>query len=276
MESDERLVVGDCVPLLKAVPDASVDLAFSDPPFNIGFEYDLYEDKKKVDDYLGWCREWLSEVKRVLTPTGTFWLAIGDAFASELDLLCRRGLGFHRRSWCVWHYTFGVNCERKFTPSKANLFHYVVDPEDFTFNGDAIKVPSARQLVYKDKRAKSGGRLPNDVWALLPQKAEGLFSPEADVWFYPRVCGTFKERVDHPCQMPLAVLDRIIAVSSNPGDLVLDPFVGSGTTLVSAKRLGREYQGFELSPAYAAIARARLAATASPVVRQEQELAHAV
>lgn len=274
--TDDRLVVGDSLELLKGVEDSSVELVFSDPPFNIDYDrYDIYDDNRDADEYLAWSEEWLTQVKRVLTPNGSFWLAIGDAFASELDVMCRRRLGFHRRSWCIWTFSFGVNCTNKFTPSHTHLLQYVMDPKNFTFNGDAIKVPSARQLVYKDKRAKAGGRLPNDVWALLPQEAGSLFKEPGDVWFYPRVCGTFKERVDHPCQMPLAVLDRIITVSSNPGDTVLDPFVGSGTTLVSAKRLGREYQGFELSPAYAAIARARLAAVASPV-QQEKELAAAV
>lgn len=267
---ENEVVVGDCVEGMGELPIGCADLVFADPPFNIGYEYDVYDDRAEYADYLEFSRKWLSAVTRVLSPEGTFWLAIGDAFVAELDVMCRREFGLVRRSWVAWHYSFGVNCTNKFTPSKTNLLHYVADPKRFTFNANAVKVPSARQLVYKDKRAVSGGRLPNDVWALLPQKAEGLFGPEGDVWFVPRVCGTFKERVDHPCQMPLAVLDRIVRVSSNPGDLVLDPFVGSGTTLVSAKRLGRRYAGFELSPNYAAIARARLAAVSAP----EEELAH--
>jgi len=93
---------------------------------------------------------------------------------------------------------------------------------------------------------------------LRPQEDERFFPPESDTWYVSRVCGTFHERVDHPCQMPEAVLERIIRVSSNPGDMVLDPFAGSGTTLAVAKKLGRHYLGIELSPNYAEAIRKRL------------------
>src|SRR5262249_62243889 len=91
------------------------------------------------------------------------------------------------------------------------------------------------------------------------QEADRLSAPEDDTWYVPRVCGTFKERTGHPCQMPEAVLERIIRVATNPGDLVLDPFAGSGTTLATAYRLGRDYVGIELSPTYADAVRERLA-----------------
>lgn len=239
-----QLLSGDCVAGMKAMEAGSIDLVFADPPFNIGYEYDEYNDAKTDDDYLQWSSSWLCEAKRVLKPDGTFWLAIGDTYASNLDMMCRQALGFHRRSWVVWHYTFGVNCKRKFTPSHTHLFHYVVNPKAFTFNADAIKVPSARQAKYGDKRAAAGGRLPDDTWQ------------------FSRVCGTFKERVEHPCQMPEAVLDRIIRVSSNPGDLVLDPFAGSGTTLAVAEKLGRRSRGFEISEKYSQVIADRMAAIA--------------
>jgi site-specific DNA-methyltransferase (adenine-specific) len=145
---------------MRDLPPACVDLAFADPPFNICYDYDLYRDRRPPKEYLDWCASWATPLKRVLKPNGTFWLAIGDDYASDLDVLMRRELGFHRRSWVVWYYTFGVNCARKFTPSHVHLFHYVADPDDFTFNADTMKVPSARQRVYRDKRAKAGGRLP--------------------------------------------------------------------------------------------------------------------
>src|SRR4029079_6727916 len=95
-------------------------------------------------------------------------------------------------------------------------------------------------------------------WVLRPQEDDRCFRPDGDTWYVPRVCGTFKERTAHPCQMPEAVLERIIRVSSNPGDVVLDPFAGSGTTLAVAKRLGRKYFGSELSEEYAVAVRSRL------------------
>ncbi len=94
---------------------------------------------------------------------------------------------------------------------------------------------------------------------LRPQEDERFFGPETDTWYVSRVCGTFRERGEHPCQMPEALLERIVRVSSNPGDLVLDPFAGSGTTLAVAKRLRRRYLGMELSAAYAAAIDERLA-----------------
>jgi site-specific DNA-methyltransferase (adenine-specific) len=197
----------------------------------------------------------------VLRPDGTFWLAIGDEYAAELKVMATRELGFTCRSWVVWYYTFGVNCKYKFSRSHAHLFHFVKDPASFTFNLDAIRVPSARELVYADKRANSKGRLPDDTWILRPQDLPEGFGPEENTWYFPRVCGTFKERSGwHGCQMPEQLLGRIIRACSNPGETVLDPFAGSGTTLAVAKKLGREFLGFELSEAYAARVRERLAA----------------
>ena len=126
------------------------------------------------------------------------------------------------RNWIVWHYTFGVNCTRKFNRSHAHIFYYVADPKRFTFNADAVRVPSARQTTYADRRANPVGKLPDDTWVLRPQEDDRFFDPAADTWYVPRVCGTFKERGDHPCQMPLALLERIVRVASHPGDLVLD------------------------------------------------------
>ena len=252
----------DCIEGMSRIAEGSVDLAFADPPFNIGYKYDVYEDRKAAQDYLDWTRKWGEALVRTLKPTGTFWLAIGDDFAAELKLIFQRELGLFCRSWVIWYYTFGVNCKYKFSRSHTHLFHFIKDPKDFTFNADAIRVPSARQLVYNDSRAVSGGRLPDDTWILRPQDAPESFQPEEDVWYFPRVCGTFKERSGwHGCQMPEQLLGRIIKACSNPGETVLDPFSGSGTTLVVAKKLERHYIGFELSRNYANQARSRLKTT---------------
>jgi site-specific DNA-methyltransferase (adenine-specific) len=251
---------GDCLSLMSKVPTGSVHLAFADPPFNIGYDYDAYDDRLSADAYLDWSKKWMGEIVRVLRPDGTFWLAIGDEYAAELKVIATRELGLTCRSWVVWYYTFGVNCKQKFSRSHAHLFHFVRDPAAFTFNTDAIRVPSARELVYGDKRANPTGRLPDDTWILRPQDLPEGFGAAEDTWYFPRICGTFKERSGwHGCQMPEQLLGRIIRASSREGETVLDPFGGSGTTLAVAKKLGRSFLGMELSEAYADKICARLA-----------------
>lgn len=253
----------DCVAGMGQLEAGSVDLAFADPPFNIGYDYDVYDDRKEQEHYLAWSKEWIAGVHRVLKPNGTFWLAIGDEYAAELKILSQE-IGFHCRSWVIWYYTFGVNCKMKFSRSHAHLFHFVKNPKKFTFNANdkGIRVPSARQLVYADDRANPNGRLPDDTWILRPQDLPEGFSADEDTWYFPRVAGTFKERAGfHGCQMPEQLLGRIIRASSNeadPPELVLDPFSGSATTLVVAKKLKRNFVGFDLSADYVTRGRKRL------------------
>ena len=154
-------------------------------------------------------------------------------------------MGLHPRNWIIWYYTFGQNMKNKFCRAHTHILYFSKDPAEYTFNDDLLRYPSARHTEYQDLRANPAGRLPNDVWDE-----------------FPRVCGTFKERDGfHGCQLPEALLQRIIMASSNPGDVVLDPLVGSGTTAAAAKRLGRKYVGIDLSPEYVKRARERLQAT---------------
>jgi site-specific DNA-methyltransferase (adenine-specific) len=253
----------DCVDGLRRLPPGVIDLAFADPPFNIGYQYDVYDDNRDYHAYLDWTREWMGEVCRVLKPDGTFWVAIGDEYAAEIKLLAQNDLHLICRSWVIWYYTFGVNCTKKFSRSHAHLFYFVKDARQFTFNdNDAhVRVPSARQLVYADARANPAGRLPDDTWILRPQDIGDGFKSGHDTWYFPRVAGTFKERAGfHGCQMPEQLLGRIVRGCSNSGDVVLDPFAGSGTTLTVAKKLGRQWLGFELSQEYAQKATSRVAA----------------
>jgi len=250
---------GDCVQTLSQIPDGCVHLAFADPPFNIGYEYDEYDDRLDSEKYIEWSKAWMAQIHRVLSPVGAFWLAIGDEYAAELKIEAQK-LGFVCRSWVVWYYTFGVNCKMKFTRSHAHIFHFVRHPDCFTFNGDDIRVPSARQLVYNDKRAESKGRLPDDTWILRPQDCPEGFNADEDTWYFPRVAGTFKERAGfHGCQMPEQLLGRIIRVCSNEGEVVLDPFSGSATTIAVAKKLNRRFLACELSKEYVTMGTQRLA-----------------
>jgi site-specific DNA-methyltransferase (adenine-specific) len=232
MELD-TVVNADCIKWLNEQPEGFADLVFADPPFNIGYQYDVYEDKLAYDEYYKWTGKWMAGCVRALKPAGTFWIAIGDDYAAEIRMLGRK-LGLTLRNWVIWHYTFGQNTKRKFCRSHAHLFYFVRDPKVFTFNEHAIRVFSDRQREYHDKRANPAGRLPDDTWSE-----------------FARVCGTFGEREGwHPCQMPETLLLRIIRSCSRAGDVVFDPFAGSGTTLAAAKRLGRHWLGTEMSPNY--------------------------
>jgi len=260
MPETNQIVQGDSIAVLNSGPEGWIDLVFADPPFNIGYLYHGYNDRQNHDDYLKFSKEWMTAVHRALKPTGSFYLAIGDAYAADLTVIARREIGFHLRNWIIWHYTFGQQPKNRFAASHTHILYFTKDPKEFTFNRDAIRVASARQTTYKDVRANPKGKLPDDVWYLRPPEApEPMFDPACDTWNVSRVCGTFKEREGwHGCQMPIGVLDRIIKASSNPGDIVLDPFNGSGTTVVSAALLGRQYVGIDQSEEYVGYARKRL------------------
>ncbi len=278
---ENELAVGDCIELMRSWPTGSVDLVFADPPYNIGYEYDQYDDKRTRDDYVAWTADWIDAAVGVLKPTGSLYILIGDEYAADVRMHLRAHERAGRlvfRNWIIWHYTFGQNCKLKFNRSHAHLFYAVgsvavgrgdiTKNPPFAFNRDAIAVPSARQTTYGDRRANPKGKLPDDTWYLRPQEtpADDYFQAESDTWYVSRLCGTFKERVGwHPCQLPEALLERVIKVSSREGDLVLDPFAGSGTTLAVANRLGRRWLGCELSDDYAAKATQRILETASSV-----------
>ncbi|MBK9120907.1 MAG: site-specific DNA-methyltransferase [Phycisphaerales bacterium] len=237
----DTIYCGDSIELLNAAPAGSVDLVFADPPFNIGYVYDRYNDDRPDAEYVLWTRDWMAACVRILKSTGSFYIAIGDEFAADIRVLGRE-LGLHLRNWIIWHYTFGQSAKTKFARGHTHIFYFTKDRTEFTFNDHLLRFPSARHTEYQDLRANPLGRLPDDVWTE-----------------FPRVCGTFKERAGfHGCQMPEALLMRIVSASSNPGEVVLDPFIGSGTTAAAAKRLGRRYVGIDLSPEYAAHVRARL------------------
>ena len=253
---ENEIVYGDCVNLLKEQLEARdnkpfADLVFADPPFNIGYEYDKYHDKLEYDAYLEWSRDWMTACRDVLTDQGSMWIAIGDEYAAELKVILRE-LGMNFRNWIIWYYTFGQNTKKKFSRSHTHILYYTKDEKEFIFNDMEIRVPSARQTKYNDKRADSRGRIPDDTWILRPQEIDGeAFVDNEDTWHFSRVCGTFKERRGfHGCQMPEKLLERIIKVASNPDSMVIDPFSGSGTTAAAACRHGRRFLTFDISENY--------------------------
>lgn len=232
--------MGDCIEVLGKVSEPFADLIFADPPFNIGYKYDQYNDNQKRENYISWTNQWMQACYRILKPNGSFYIAIGDDYAADVKLIADQ-LKLEMRNWIIWHYTFGQQTKNKFARSHTHILYFVKDKNDFIFNADRIRVISDRQKVYRDKRANPAGKMPDDVWNE-----------------YPRVCGTFKERMNFPCQMPESLLARIIHVSSNEGNWVLDPFSGSGTTAVVAHKLKRIYTGIEISEEYVKESRIRI------------------
>ncbi len=238
-----QVVWGDCVEVLRRAPEPFADLVFADPPFNIGYKYDKYHDKKAKDRYLAWTRDWIGACVGALKPHGSIYIAIGDEYAAHIKLILEDELRLTLRNWVIWHYTFGQQTKNKFARAHTHILYFVKNAKNFTFNDGMVRVISDRQKKYSDKRANPAGKMPDDVWNE-----------------HPRVCGTFSERTGFPCQMPESLLARIIRVSSNEGEWVLDPFCGSGTTAVVAHKLRRRYTTIDLSETYAEAARERIAA----------------
>lgn len=247
-DPDWEIRHGDCLTILPSLSEKA-RLVFADPPYNIGINYGEGQAADRLDDdaYLAWVEKWLTACRDLLTADGSLWVLIGDEYAAEYVVMLKR-LGLKIRSWIKWFETFGVNCANNFNRCSRHLLYCVRDPQNFVFNTEAVTRPSDRQLKYQDKRANPGGKIWDNVWGINPP--------------IPRLTGTCKERVpDFPTQLPLALLEPIVLCASEPGDLVVDPFNGSGSSGVAAIRNNRRYFGIEKSAEFTKISRMRLAAT---------------
>ena len=233
------LLTGDAVELLKTFPDDSVDLVCTDPPYNLGKNYGNNIDWKQWHEYEEFTRSWLKETKRILQPTGSLYVFMGIRFISQLFLILQE-MNFHLNGWITWHYTQGMGRIKGFSPRHEDIL-YFKKSDKYTFNLDDIRIP---QKFYR-KRNNMKGANPGDVWQ------------------FSHLHYSNPERLDHPTQKPEALMKRIILASSNENDLVLDPFVGSGTTCVAAKMLGRKWIGIDVNPGYIEISRERLRKKAS-------------
>lgn len=241
--ADSKIVCGDCLEQLPKV--GAPRLIFADPPYNIGIDYGKgsQADKVPADLFLSWCGQWIGACRDAMTADGSLWVMINDDWADHVALLLRAA-GFHRRAWIKWYETFGVNCQDNFNRTSRHIFYCVKDRRRFAFFPEAVTRPSDRQSKYADKRANPAGKIWDDVWQI------------------PRLTGNHPERMPFfPTQVPLAILRAIVGCASAPGDLVVDPFSGSGTTGVACRQLGRRFIGIELNAEYVKRARARIAAT---------------
>jgi DNA modification methylase len=244
--------VGDCRAVLGRLPAGFADLAVPDPPFNFGEPYGGWDDRLPRADYERFTYEWLDGCVRALAPHGALWPVVPDHIAAEV-VIHLKGRGLELVNWVVWHFRFGVWRDGSFIVSKVHLPYFVKGRRGRRWNPGAVLVPSDRGSRYADPRTRRtrtpGLRVPLDVWG-----ADGAK-------FWGRVQGNNRERRPaHPNQLAERLLERIIRATSDPGDLVLDPFLGSGTTCTVARALGRRSLGIELNPAFAASAFERIKA----------------
>jgi len=203
-----------------------VHLCFLDPPDNEGRNYTGYNDKLKIEEYKRLLRAWL--LNAVLITDGPVFFSVAEKWMPEVEMIIRNsGIPLIQR--IIWTYSFGQSNRTRYAPCFRPIF-WLNEP---TIYPEKIKIPSARQVKYNDKRAAKNGKLPNNVWD------------------FPRICGTFKERRKfHPTQHPEDLLRRIVLGHSQEGDVVLDGFVGSGTTAYVCKELGRQCIGIDVSEFY--------------------------
>ncbi|MFG0258289.1 MAG: DNA-methyltransferase [Phycisphaerales bacterium JB043] len=255
--------MGDSRELLRTLPECvegKVDLIFADPPFNWQVPYDEWDDGMTRDAYLSFTHDWLDGCVDALAPHGSLWVNIPDDSAAEIVVhLKKRGL--EMINWCVWHFRFGQHRRGNFIVSKVHALYFAKDASNRVWNEEPILEPSDRATTYFDPRTHNkregtaGMRVPLDVWY-------------GKNWG--RIQGNNKERrANHENQIPEVYLERVIRACSNEGDLVLDPFLGSGTTATVARELKRRSIGFEYSASNAASAFERIEKGALRVRRDE-------
>lgn len=232
---------GDSRNLLKDIPDGSVKLAITSPPYNIGKPYGKYKDKIPLDAWSELISDITTEIYRVLTPDGSFFLNLSPVpFGENKEILplpyigydIMKKSGFYIRNIITWTFNNMQNCTQRLSGRYENIIWGVKDLKNYVFNLDDVRIP---YITKNDKRLEGGtGRNPTDVW------------------FFNRVNNMTKGKLglSHPTVYPIDMIERIIKMSSNPGDTVLDPFLGSGTTVVAALKLDRKGIGFELDQSY--------------------------
>jgi DNA modification methylase len=230
------LACGDATEIMRGLPAQSVNLLIADPPYNLGKDYGVSRDMKAWHEYEDFTREWLAAAIRLLTPTGSLYVFMGVRFISKLFAILEDDFKVKFNGWITWHYTQGMGRKLGFSPRHEDILFFT-RTDKFTFNLDAVRIPQK----YFRTRNNMAGANPGDVWQ---------FS-------HVHYCSA--EREEHPTQKPEALMERMIVASSNEGDLVLDPFVGSGTTCRVADILRRRWIGLDLNPDYIAMGEKRLA-----------------
>ncbi|MCD6385191.1 site-specific DNA-methyltransferase [Candidatus Sumerlaeota bacterium] len=240
------IVQGDCLEIMRQIPDNSVDVTFADPPFNLKKKYNRYYDKHEVENYLSWCREWLREMVRITKPTGSIfvhnipkWLIYFGFYLNEVAIF---------RHWIAWD-AMGSPLGKTLLPNHYGILYYV--------KSDKFKFYDIRMM---HKRCRVCHYVLQDYGGKKNQMHK--FGPlVSDVWTDIHRIRHKKRRDEHPCQLPIHLLERLILMSTDEGDIILDPFVGTGTTAIAAKKLGRKFIGIDIDPKYVEITNKKLEQT---------------
>lgn len=259
LENKVTLYYGNCIEFLKTIPNESVQLVVTSPPYNIGKEY---EDVLDIEVYKNQQRQVIEECIRVLKSDGSICWQVGnyvrDGEIIPLDILLydsfkRNGLKLRNR--IIWHFGHGLHCANRFS-GRYETINWFTKTDDYVFNLDAVRVPQK----YPGKRHFKG-----------PNKGEYSGNPlgknPSDVWDIPNVKSNHVEKTDHPCQFPVALVQRLVLSLTNENDLVFDPFIGTGTTAVAAIINGRRAAGAENVKDYFNIAVERVQQAASGELR---------
>ncbi|NPA43115.1 MAG: MerR family DNA-binding transcriptional regulator [Chlorobi bacterium] len=249
-----KLYHADALDILKNLPSESVDLIFADPPYNIGkARWDIFPDQEA---YLAWTMEWIREAHRVLKPHGSLYVC---GFSEILaDIKYKAAPLFYGVKWLVWYYRNKANLSNDWGRAHESILHFRKS-KNFIFNIDPVRIPyNAHTLKYPERTQAetsqyAGKKSKNYRWTPHP-----LGAKPKDVFEIPTISNHAWEKYPHPTQKPVELLRKIILASSHPGQLVLDPFGGSGTTYAVAEALGRRWTGAEIDENYCEIIRTRL------------------
>ncbi len=233
--SNIKILEGNSIDIMQKLESESIDLVVADPPYNLGKNYGNNHDLKGFEEYLHFSRNWLKTAHEKLKPNGTIYVFMGVRFISYLYHILDQEIGMFFNSWITWHYTQGIGKTRGFSPRHDDILMFTKS-EDFKFNLDDVRIP---QKYYR-KRNNMAGANPGDVWQ------------------FSHVHYSNPEREEHPTQKPEGLIERIILTSSDENDLILDPFLGSGTTARVCQQLGRNCVGIELNPEYIRMSKKRL------------------
>lgn len=243
-KNNNKILNGDATELFKKIPDNSIDVTFADPPFNLKKKYNGYKDSLEFEEYLKWCEIWIQEMVRVTKPSGSIFIHNIPKWLTYYSSILNKYATF--RHWISWDAPSSP-MGKSLQPSHYGILYYVKD----------IKQTKFYELRYPHKRCRKCGYLLKDYGG----KKQGLhpFGPLlSDVWTDIHRIKHNKYRDEHPCQLPIHLLERIILMSTDESDIVFDPFMGTGTTAIAAKRLGRDYIGFELDNKYVSISNDKL------------------